>query len=335
MGHHPTAVGGAEVWLLVYGAVRAAGRLRSRPVPTDADRLAALLRTWLATELVVVDVGARWGVGDRWAPFGANVSVIGFDPDEGECARLNALARPQVEGETSGPRVVYEPVALGREADTATLHLTVEPACSSLYPPVEALVRQRPELSVIAPAGTAEVAMTTLDLWSRDAGVDRVDVMKLDTQGSELGVLEGAEATLAGVRLLEVEVEFNEIYEGQPLFGDVDRFLRARGFVLWRLQQLVHYGLPDADAAAVELPDRQFFDSAPVEVAGHGGQLFWGHAYFVAADLAFPGATTPTWDQAVRDACAATAFGFTDLARSVLGRATNAPAGAREALAGS
>lgn len=266
------------------------------------------LRDALDVDLVVADVGARWGVGDRWRPFGPRVKVVGFDPDEAECRRLAALE----------PDVTYVAAALGAREGTATLYRTVEPACSSLYPPAVELVTARPELAgAITPAGTEEVRLTTLDGWLAGSPFDAVHVLKLDTQGSELGVLEGAEAALRDVRVLEVEVEFNEIYEGQPLFGDVDRFLRARGFVLWRLQQLVHYGLPDVASGAVAVPDRLFYDSRPLDVTGQGGQLYWGHAYFVARELAFPPARSAT---AVRDAVAVAAFGFDDLAESLLSR---------------
>lgn len=258
-------------------------------------------------DLVVADVGARWGVGDRWRGFGPRVRVVGFDPDEAECARLAELE----------PDVTFVPVALGREDGTATLHVTKEPACSSLYPPIADLVEQRPELHVIAPAGREEIAITRLDTWLAGSAFDEVHVLKLDTQGSELGVLEGAGDALGAVRMLEIEVELNPIYEGQPLFGDVDRFLRDRGFVLWRLQQLVHYGLPGVGTDGVVVPDRQFFDSRPVDVEGGGGQLYWAHAYFVPREVAFP-TRQPSAGEAARDACAASAFGFDDLATSRL-----------------
>ena len=288
-------------------------------------RLVPLLGAWLDDPLVVVDVGARWGAGERWRRFGPRVRVIGFDPDAEECARLTAAEPP-------GHMVTYVPVALGPRAGTATLHTTAEPGCSSLYPPVEELVVRRPDLSVIAPRGTTEVRLETLDGWLAASDLPGVDVVKLDTQGSELGVLEGAERALESVRLLEIEVEFNELYVGQPLFGDVDRFLRSRGFVLWRLNHLVHYGLDEVDAGSVVVADAQFFDSRPVPVPAQGGQLFWGHAYFVRRELAFPASTAPPWSRSVRDACAALAFGFTDLALAVLQRA-DPPREARASLA--
>ena len=271
------------------------------------------LSHWLESDLVVVDVGARWGVGQRWHPFGDRVRVIGFEPDARECARLN-------DTEGTSDNVEFVPLALGPHPGPATLHLTSDPGCSSLFRPIEQLIRHRPELACTAPAGTSQVVMSRLDDWLRTSGHAYVDVAKLDTQGSELGVLEGATEALTGMSMLEVEVEFNEIYEDQPLFGDVDRFLRDRGFVLWRLQQLVHYGIDHLASADVDLPDTHYFSDRPVSVAGRGGQLYWGHAYFVPRWLAFSHEPELPWQQAVRSACSAAAFGFVDLAFSALER---------------
>jgi Methyltransferase FkbM domain len=55
--------------------------------------------------------------------------------------------------------------------------------------------------------------------------INNVDAIKLDTQGSELDILRGATHVLPTVSLIDIEVEFNELYDGQPLFCDVDRFL--------------------------------------------------------------------------------------------------------------
>ncbi|MCA1672105.1 MAG: FkbM family methyltransferase [Actinobacteria bacterium] len=63
------------------------------------------------------------------------------------------------------------------------------------------------------------------------------DVLKLDTQGSELAILQGAEETLASVGLVEVEVEFSPIYDRQPLFGDVAAFMTDQGFELLYLNR--------------------------------------------------------------------------------------------------
>jgi FkbM family methyltransferase len=284
------------------------------PIAREIASVAPLVQH-LGRSLVVADVGCRWGFSRTWEPFRPHILLIGFDPDAEECSRLERRAAG--EGD-----VRFVPAALGPSRRRATLHLTREPACSSLYPPDLEAMRLRPELSLIEPVGTARVRLTTLDRWAADAGVERIDVLKLDTQGSELDILKGARRMLATIRTIEVEVEFNPIYRNQPLFGDVDRFLRRRGFVLWRLGHLVHYGLAEAPSRYTT-EDRQFFDSRDVSFPAQGGQLYWGHAYYIPRALAF-WTESADWRDHLRDACVAVAFDFRDLAGSALLRALSA-----------
>ena len=65
-----------------------------------------------------------------------------------------------------------------------------------------------------------------------------IDFMKIDTQGFELDILQGARVTLCGqVVAVEVEVEFARRYESQPVFRDVDSFLSECGFTLFKLRR--------------------------------------------------------------------------------------------------
>jgi hypothetical protein len=58
------------------------------------------------------------------------------------------------------------------------------------------------------------------------------DFLSLDTQGSELSILRGAEGTMrrGGIVGLIVEVEFVELYERVTRFGDVQSWLEEQGF---------------------------------------------------------------------------------------------------------
>jgi FkbM family methyltransferase len=120
--------------------------------------------------------------------------------------------------------------ALYRETATVELHHHRVPSWTSLYPLDEEVVRELfPGLTDGGAVRTERIAATTMDLALRGVGIDAVDFIKLDTQGSELDILAGAEAVLAGpVFAIELEVEFLPIYRGQPLFADVDAFMRAR-----------------------------------------------------------------------------------------------------------
>lgn len=305
--------------------------VRTSPLHTYNNAANALLTTTVALmerldlSLTVVDVGCRFGFAEAWSRFGEHGRVIGFDADPVECERLRAYY---------GDRVGVYPVALGATSGTGTVYMTAEPACSSLYRPDEAMIELHPQLREIAVVDTQTVELVTFDEWAAgaDEPCERVDVFKVDTQGSELGVLQGAERALGSVRVIEVEVEFNPIYEGQPLFSDVDRFLRERGFVLWRLSHLMHYSQHRGLAAASDLVA---FESEPAWLRAHGGQIFWGDAYYVAEDLAYGNATGGDWATCVRDAAVTSALGFDDLAMRALDRArASAPRDVAEVIDG-
>jgi hypothetical protein len=82
---------------------------------------------------------------------------------------------------------------------------------------------------------TVELPADTLDAQLREIDLPHVDFLKLDTQGTELAILKGAGLALGGVLGVDIEVEFSPLYEQQPLFGDVDAFLRRYDLQLFDL----------------------------------------------------------------------------------------------------
>jgi FkbM family methyltransferase len=264
----------------------------------------------LPRPLVVADIGCRWGIPQRWAESPGQLRVFAFDADPAECARLQA---------TAPPNVTYVGTALGDRDGQARLYLTEDPACSSLFPPATEVLALFPELEAATPTGTRDIAVRTFDGWAQEAGVAEVDVLKLDVQGAELSVLRGAQRLLSTVRIIEAEVTFNPIYTGQPLFGEVDAYLRERGFVLWRLGHLVHYTSQAQREATIARSDCQFFDSKPVAFPVGGGQVTWGHAYYCARRLIHG-----NWTDAATaglDARAADLFEFGELVEPALASA--------------
>src|SRR5262245_13753163 len=61
--------------------------------------------------------------------------------------------------------------------------------------------------------------------------IPTVDFLHIDIQGSELEVLRNAQKKLSNAVMIQTEVSFFPLYEGQPTFGDVDLELRKQGFV--------------------------------------------------------------------------------------------------------
>jgi FkbM family methyltransferase len=153
----------------------------------------------------------------------------GFEADPEEVERLRAAARPGF---------TYFPAAVAGQNGRRTLYVTGHPACSSLIAPNEELLRPYLAAPRMQLAKEVPIDVVALDEYLPGSGVSRIDFLDLDTQGSELEILQGAKKLLsAGTAVVKTEVEFVPFYRDQPLFGDVDRFLRAEGFWLFDLRR--------------------------------------------------------------------------------------------------
>jgi FkbM family methyltransferase len=78
------------------------------------------------------------------------------------------------------------------------------------------------------------VDVRTVDEFCREQNIDRIDVLKSDTQGFDLEVFKGAEEMMRQGRigLLYFEVTFFELYQGLPKFSQIYDFLANHGFML-------------------------------------------------------------------------------------------------------
>jgi hypothetical protein len=77
------------------------------------------------------------------------------------------------------------------------------------------------------------------------------DLLKLDVQGAELDILRGIRSEhWAGLLGIQAEVGFVEFYQGQPLFGDVDAFMRSQGFQMFDVLPVRSYRFDGEDSHA-------------------------------------------------------------------------------------
>jgi FkbM family methyltransferase len=211
--------------------------------------------------IVLVDVGARGGIPDRWRHVEPWLRTIGFEPD---ARSLDAIERSD--------RMMVLPTALDSRAGSLELHLTAEESNSSVLMPNRSFLSRFPAAARFEVVDSVAVEADTLDHQLAQAGIDRLDAIKLDTQGNELMVLEGARETLTrGVFGIEVEVELNPMYEEQPLLADVDRFLRPFGYELFAFEP------------------RGWKYRAGEDLALARGQIVWADAtYVLGPDRALP-----------------------------------------------
>jgi len=211
---------------------------------------------WLAElgdpSLQIVDVGAS-SLGDGTEPYAelarfCRVCVTGFEPD--------ATALAELQGRHEGdPGRRYLPHFVG-DGRAATFHETNWSLTGSLLPPNRPVLDRYQNLGSLTMARAAHAVGTVrLDDVIEPGGMD---LLKIDVQGGEGLVFDGAQARLDECLLVWTEVEFLELYRGQPLFGEIDRQLRARGLQFYAFAGIGHRPLASWDGGAdgVPLPRR-------------------------------------------------------------------------------
>jgi FkbM family methyltransferase len=241
--------------------------------PKLAEPTRRLLANASAT-LTFLDVGARNGVIElaELAPF---VDAYGFEPNAREFAKLES-------GETGTsligiPPPPYHslrhiPYALGERDGRATLYVTRATGAAGLREPdldrlreiVWKAKRFRRNLGddYFEVVATEEVDVRMLKSFAADVGLESVDYLKVDVEGTEYEVLEGAGDLLGRTGVVRVEVCFIPFRIGQRLFSDVDLLLRGYGFDLLRYEILpAHVGYkvrtaPVTWGPAFGFPDR-------------------------------------------------------------------------------
>ena len=108
-------------------------------------------------------------------------------------------------------------VAIGAEAGEAVIHTAIPSHSSSLLKPL----RSRDDLGIYF-EGEELVKVAPLDAVVNGA---HYDTLRVDTQGYELIVLEGATETLRQVRRVEIEIHDPTAYAGAASLEQVDDWL--------------------------------------------------------------------------------------------------------------
>ena len=77
--------------------------------------------------------------------------------------------------------------------------------------------------------------ITTLDKYAKKNNINRIDILKIDTQGYEDKVLQGAEKYLLQnkIHLIQVELFFSEIYENPLQIYDIEKKLIPNNYKLF------------------------------------------------------------------------------------------------------
>jgi FkbM family methyltransferase len=185
-----------------------------------ADHLKALLGRYEVD--LVIDVGAHHG---QFATFirdiGFEGRIVSYEPVSDAFAALEQSSATDSKWEVNR-------LALGSEDGTASINVANSTDFSSFL----SLSRYGATTLASKAATVREerVPMRRLDSVLPAEVGSGSSFLKVDTQGWDVRVLEGATETLGRVVVLQVEVALRPIYDGMPSLEDVLAVLRSNGF---------------------------------------------------------------------------------------------------------
>lgn len=173
---------------------------------------------------ILVDVGAHEGLyarrAARYFPLKRTVLV---EPLESYAERLRLLDLP-------GMTVIQKALSNSVGKSSFTIGATEQ---------TSSLLQINSEMSLeygvdMAASKTVPVDTTTLDTLTEELNLKRIDLIKIDVQGAERELLNGAASSLRIVRYLQIEVLFVEHYFGCAQFFEIHNILTEAGFKLCR-----------------------------------------------------------------------------------------------------
>lgn len=199
---------------------------RHRPAASPAGRLAAMLATHHVD--VVLDAGANIGqfaLALRGA--GYRGRIVSFEPLPEAWRQLGRAARRDPHWE------VPAAVALGATDGEVEINIAGNSVSSSILEMLDSHASAAPQSRYVA---RERVPLRRLDAVAPDhVAPGDTPFLKIDTQGYETQVLDGAGQWLERVAGLQLELSLVPLYAGQALYRDLLDRLDAAGFELWAL----------------------------------------------------------------------------------------------------
>jgi len=173
---------------------------------------------------VLVAVGAAKGIHPKWRRIAKYAVCVAFEADERELA--------SVTNESSDFRrlTTVNRITAERASETERFHLTASPYCSSRLTPLHVYLRRYAFAPLFEVERTVELPAVDLRSSFESLGLERIDWLKLDSQGTDLRLFKSVGELADDVLVVELEPGIIDAYEGEDRLVDVLAEFDGRGF---------------------------------------------------------------------------------------------------------
>ncbi|MCF6358525.1 MAG: FkbM family methyltransferase [Draconibacterium sp.] len=174
------------------------------------------------------DIGANTGdYSKKMRDLGYRKRIISFEP-------LNDAFEILKESAAKDSNWMVNNYALGNENTKSVINISGNSCSSSILDMLPKHIESDPDSGYV---GKQEINVKKLDsiFNSFVTKTDRV-MVKIDTQGYEKNVIDGAESSLRRVSIIQLEMSIVPLYENELLFTEMIKYLESKGFKLYSLE---------------------------------------------------------------------------------------------------
>ena len=177
---------------------------------------------------LVFDVGANIGqYGEEMRRIGYKDQLVSFEPIKEPYQKLEAAAQNDRKWQTVA-------IALGDFDGETEINVAGNLASSSIRTINERHIEAKP---ITATVRTELIKVAKLDSIIDDYTDGKENIfVKIDTQGFEKNVLEGAVNSFDRIRGFQLELSLVELYEGECLFLEMIQYLQGFGYEIYSLE---------------------------------------------------------------------------------------------------
>ena len=186
-----------------------------------------ILKKKLPTDPIIFDVGANKGQSiEKYLKLFGNPTIHSFEPIKEEINKLEKKYQ-------NNKNIYLNNFALGEKNEIKDFNITAKSDNSSFNEItlgtewLKTRSRQNNTSELAYVKKIEKVKVSTLDEYVKFNNIDKIDLIKIDTQGYEDKVLEGSQNTIKGnkISVIQTEIMFDNNYKKYFSFSDLEKFI--------------------------------------------------------------------------------------------------------------